>query len=429
MGDETTNSMNLDLNLGPLPEPEEAISGGSMNLEEFIGAGSRLRGGLRQREIESLWRSNGGDRIRQILRPRDAQRLRQLQNRFTESLRPRVMQTLVQSDSIDHLGERLRLREIHALRRSDGVDRIREILPFRVRPRRRSIWREAPVPQPIASNIVSELVTNPISDPSSSFLSGEASVTPAERDVELLKVTENNNDTNVDSKEIGGKGNEDKGNDDDKASFFDCNICLDLAKDPVVTCCGHLFCWPCIYQWLNLHSIASECPVCKGEVTMKNVIPIYGRGNSLRGPEHDLPGLEIPVRPHARRVESMRQTILRNSVSISMDELLRRLSEGTRDHLAGSADLTVPRNSSSERMNFFTGRDREEPPPALDDGDSVSSIAAVIQSESQTMDTALEIDSNVSLSTSTSRRRNRSDASRASDVDSVDSRTHRRRLN
>src|ERR1700737_3272066 len=29
---------------------------------------------------------------------------------------------------------------------------------------------------------------------------------------------------------------------------FDCNICFDAARDPVVTQCGHLYCWACIHQ-------------------------------------------------------------------------------------------------------------------------------------------------------------------------------------
>ncbi|KAJ3275115.1 hypothetical protein HDV01_001254 [Terramyces sp. JEL0728] len=29
--------------------------------------------------------------------------------------------------------------------------------------------------------------------------------------------------------------------------LFECNICLDTASNPVVTMCGHLYCWPCFY--------------------------------------------------------------------------------------------------------------------------------------------------------------------------------------
>jgi hypothetical protein len=32
------------------------------------------------------------------------------------------------------------------------------------------------------------------------------------------------------------------------AAAFECNVCLELAKDPVVTLCGHLYCWPCLYR-------------------------------------------------------------------------------------------------------------------------------------------------------------------------------------
>jgi hypothetical protein len=85
--------------------------------------------------------------------------------------------------------------------------------------------------------------------------------------------------------------------------------------------------------------------------------------------------------------------------------------------------------SSTERLveayfrNHPGGRN-QEPPQPVDDRDSFSSIAAVINSESQ-VDTAVEIDSIVSLSTSSSQTIN--DASRGSDVDSGDSRAPRRR--
>lgn len=35
-------------------------------------------------------------------------------------------------------------------------------------------------------------------------------------------------------------------------SMFVCNICLDIAKDAVVSMCGHLYCWPCLSEFLNL---------------------------------------------------------------------------------------------------------------------------------------------------------------------------------
>lgn len=73
---------------------------------------------------------------------------------------------------------------------------------------------------------------------------------------------------------------------------FDCNICLDFAMDPVVTLCGHLYCWPCIYKWLEIHGGDSHhCPVCKAFLSRDALVPLYGRGNS--SPQSP----EIPKRP------------------------------------------------------------------------------------------------------------------------------------
>lgn len=33
-----------------------------------------------------------------------------------------------------------------------------------------------------------------------------------------------------------------------ECSAFECNICYDVAESPVVTMCGHLYCWPCLYR-------------------------------------------------------------------------------------------------------------------------------------------------------------------------------------
>ncbi|XP_061346401.1 uncharacterized protein LOC133292043 [Gastrolobium bilobum] len=437
MGEETSDAMNLDLNLGPGPEPATGtISNEGMNLDDWIG--------------EPI------HRISEAVRLRARQRWRW---RHLPILPPEVHVHIPTPEAPGH---------------------------FHIPPE--------------AQNISMELNQFLVNSGNGSILqAGEGSVAAEERTEEVPKACENNNgfteDETSEKKDDVEKGS---GNDGD---FFDCNICLDLARDPVVTCCGHLFCWPCLYRWLHLHSDAKECPVCKGEVTLKSVTPIYGRGNNVRGPEEDST-LKIPLRPHARRVESLRQTIQRNAFALPVEEMIRRLGSRidlTRDlvppHEPDNARETADRTSSllsrfltsrglrreqnpgtppddvvgltqnnvgnpeagdnrrvhslllrrtqSQRATLTTlssalnsaerlveayfrsnplGRNQEQPP--VDDRDSFSSIGAVINSESQ-VDTAVEIDSMVSLSTSSSKRRN--DASRASDVDSGDSRAPRRR--
>ncbi|XP_019162269.1 PREDICTED: E3 ubiquitin-protein ligase RMA1-like [Ipomoea nil] len=92
----------------------------------------------------------------------------------------------------------------------------------------------------------------------------------------------------------------------EKASAcFDCNICFDFACDPVVTLCGHLYCWPCIYEWFNVQGRSDKhlhCPVCKTEMSHTSVVPLYGSGKKLpeSEPESKLSSLKVPPRPSAR---------------------------------------------------------------------------------------------------------------------------------
>ncbi|KAI5665833.1 hypothetical protein M9H77_15686 [Catharanthus roseus] len=86
------------------------------------------------------------------------------------------------------------------------------------------------------------------------------------------------------------------------AGEFECNICFELAQDPVITLCGHLFCWPCLYRWLRLHSHSHECPVCKALIQEEKLIPLYGRGKNQTDPRSKpVPGVEIPNRPAGQR--------------------------------------------------------------------------------------------------------------------------------
>lgn len=65
---------------------------------------------------------------------------------------------------------------------------------------------------------------------------------------------------------------------------FSCRICLSVPEGPVVTPCGHLACWKCLYSWLAMHPHAPSCPVCKAHCAMHDVLPIYGAGLEEKDP-------------------------------------------------------------------------------------------------------------------------------------------------
>ena len=80
---------------------------------------------------------------------------------------------------------------------------------------------------------------------------------------------------------------------------FSCNICFDEVVEPVVTTCGHLYCWPCLFQWLEPGMSQDEreslglspfryggsnpsrrvCPMCKSACPLSAVIPVYVRSS------------------------------------------------------------------------------------------------------------------------------------------------------
>ncbi|QCE16587.1 E3 ubiquitin-protein ligase RNF5 [Vigna unguiculata] len=94
-------------------------------------------------------------------------------------------------------------------------------------------------------------------------------------------------------------------NNSNDAGNFECNICFELAQDPIITLCGHLFCWPCLYKWLHFHSQSRECPVCKALVEEEKLVPLYGRGKTSTDPRSkSIPGMNIPHRPAGQRPET-----------------------------------------------------------------------------------------------------------------------------
>ncbi|KAM0949445.1 putative transcription factor C2H2 family [Dioscorea sansibarensis] len=141
---------------------------------------------------------------------------------------------------------------------------------------------------------------------------------------------------------------------------FDCNICLDFAVDPVVTLCGHLYCWPCIYKWLQVQAatVQQQCPVCKAALSENTLVPLYGRGHYTTGGKHS--NSQVPQRRHAvqydngdrqllvhhhqhqqrRHLESHMDTSNGNPHSASVENRVMNSTAG--EVLGGIASAVVP---------------------------------------------------------------------------------------
>jgi E3 ubiquitin-protein ligase RNF5 len=95
-------------------------------------------------------------------------------------------------------------------------------------------------------------------------------------------------------------------------SQYECNICLDTARDAVISMCGHLFCWPCLHKWLETRPNNQTCPVCKSAISREKVIPLYGRNCSDKKDPRD----KIPPRPQGQRSEPARNVINRANIAL-----------------------------------------------------------------------------------------------------------------
>uniref|UniRef100_A0A2K5CBH4 E3 ubiquitin-protein ligase RNF n=1 Tax=Aotus nancymaae TaxID=37293 RepID=A0A2K5CBH4_AOTNA len=69
------------------------------------------------------------------------------------------------------------------------------------------------------------------------------------------------------------------------------------AREAVVSVCGHLYCWPCLHQWLETRTEWQECPVCKAGISREKVVPLYGQGSQK--PQD--PRLKTPPHPQGQR--------------------------------------------------------------------------------------------------------------------------------
>ena len=115
-----------------------------------------------------------------------------------------------------------------------------------------------------------------------------------------------NKETNNSNNNNSSSNNNNNNNTENPNSQYECNICLDVARDAVISMCGHLFCWPCLHKWLETRPNAQTCPVCKSAISKEKVIPLYGRNSTDRQDPRE----KIPPRPQGQRTEAPRQNNL-----------------------------------------------------------------------------------------------------------------------
>ena len=69
-------------------------------------------------------------------------------------------------------------------------------------------------------------------------------------------------------------------------NYNECPICLANARLPIVTRCGHIFCWECIKNWVESKQ-KMECPICKNGIKLNEVIKLYSGDNEKKEGEID----------------------------------------------------------------------------------------------------------------------------------------------
>ena len=96
-------------------------------------------------------------------------------------------------------------------------------------------------------------------------------------------------------------------NETPNVSSFECKICMSVANKPVVTHCGHQYCWNCIYTWSeHKKSKTIDCPVCHFIFDIDKVIPLYTTENSSN-PTNQSQQEPAPERPRPDHNSSEQQ--------------------------------------------------------------------------------------------------------------------------
>jgi hypothetical protein len=59
-------------------------------------------------------------------------------------------------------------------------------------------------------------------------------------------------------------------------NFRTCTKCQHSVVSPIITKCGHLFCYDCLKSYSQTES---DCPKCHSKIKFEESIPIYGHGD------------------------------------------------------------------------------------------------------------------------------------------------------
>jgi len=85
-----------------------------------------------------------------------------------------------------------------------------------------------------------------------------------------------------------------------EGSPLECNICYEESDEPVTTMCGHIYCWACVYKWIQTKPDNKYCPVCKNTVKQDKIIPLYPKHYvQEKANAENTDG--VPKRPYANR--------------------------------------------------------------------------------------------------------------------------------
>lgn len=202
-------------------------------------------------------------------------------------------------------------------------ERIRELEVVTSRTRERRRWHQDHISSPIIDITAVEQVSEDARNDGVLFAGVDNPRVARERTMENGNFKKRNC-THLIAKALEMDSNENIG-EHRSGGFFDCNLCLEMAMEPILTCCGHLFCWPCFYHLPYEHTNVKECPVCGGEVMESSLVPIYGNGDGHYSRKSKESGLEFPPRPQAKRVESKRQCRINRGLPLPHSQIEERI--------------------------------------------------------------------------------------------------------